>query len=164
MKDNEFTAGDRVFVFIDGNRLVGDITGFDDTNGNYIVTFEDGTKESISLDNLMYYDADVSQMKKPEDGKDKVVDKVLNDIKERSEIGCKKYGHYLETFNGRSSIQDAYEESLDQSMYLKQKVLEVKELKSKLDSIIINAVNNNGFISNEDICYLSWIKDHIDGR
>ena len=41
-----------------------------------------------------------------------------------AEMGKQKYGHYLETDNGRNALQDAYEEALDMCMYLKQKLLE----------------------------------------
>ena len=64
---------------------------------------------------------------------------VISDIEMRARVGEKKYGECLKAFNGRNSLQDAYEEALDLSMYLKQRLVEearltaeVKELKAKL--------------------------------
>ena len=45
---------------------------------------------------------------------------VKNDIEARAQLGEKKYGERLKANNGRRGIQDAYEECLDQSMYLRQ--------------------------------------------
>jgi hypothetical protein len=60
----------------------------------------------------------------PHEGKTKVLDYVVSDLQARAEMGKSKYGHYLETGNGRNALQDAYEEALDMCMYLKQKLLE----------------------------------------
>jgi hypothetical protein len=60
----------------------------------------------------------------PHEGKTKVLDHVISDLQARAEMGKSKYGHYLETDNGRNALQDAYEEALDMCMYLKQKLLE----------------------------------------
>lgn len=60
----------------------------------------------------------------PHTGNTRVLDSVLSDLKTRAEMGKQKYGHYLETQNGRNSLQDAYEECLDLCMYLKQRILE----------------------------------------
>ena len=53
-----------------------------------------------------------------------VTDKVIADIKQRSEAGTKKYGKPLHTFNDRNALQDAYEECLDMAQYLKQAIME----------------------------------------
>lgn len=49
---------------------------------------------------------------------------VIKDIEERSQIGMRKYGTYLQAFNGRNSLRDAYDEALDLCMYLRQKIEE----------------------------------------
>lgn len=56
-----------------------------------------------------------------------VKDYVIRDIKERAEVGKNKYGGYLKTNNGRSSLWDAYQEALDLVMYLRQLILETVE-------------------------------------
>lgn len=50
---------------------------------------------------------------------------VIEDLRERSRIGTRKYGEPLTTFNGRNALLDAYEEALDLACYLKQKLLEM---------------------------------------
>ncbi len=49
---------------------------------------------------------------------------VIMDMLERAKVGKRKYKTFLQPFNGRDALQDAYEESLDQSMYLKQAIME----------------------------------------
>jgi len=56
----------------------------------------------------------------------KIAPLVIKDMKERVKMGKKKYGVFLTTHNGRSALQDAYEEALDLAMYLKQKIEEDK--------------------------------------
>jgi len=53
-----------------------------------------------------------------------VTDKVLADLKERREKFTPVYGEALTTFNGRDALQDAYEEALDQTLYLAQALME----------------------------------------
>lgn len=53
-----------------------------------------------------------------------VTDAVIADMNERRERGIKKYGTELLTFNGRDALLDAYQESLDTTMYLKQALME----------------------------------------
>jgi hypothetical protein len=59
----------------------------------------------------------------------KVADYVLKDIQERVDMGHKKYGTYLHTFNGRDPLWDAYQEAIDLVMYLRQVILEKEALK-----------------------------------
>lgn len=49
---------------------------------------------------------------------------VIRDIVSRRQHGIDTYGTALQPFNGRSALKDAYEESLDQTMYLKQLLVE----------------------------------------
>jgi hypothetical protein len=60
----------------------------------------------------------------PQPGQDVVLFHVLDDLKQRAEDGKLKYGTYLETFNGRDALVDAYQETLDKAMYLKQAIME----------------------------------------
>ena len=54
-------------------------------------------------------------------------DMVIADIENRKALGLKKYGTLLQPFNGRSFLQDAYEEVLDLSVYLRGKLEEERE-------------------------------------
>lgn len=46
-------------------------------------------------------------------------DMVIEDIEGRKALGLNKYGTLLQPFNGRSFLQDAYEEVLDLAVYLR---------------------------------------------
>jgi hypothetical protein len=63
----------------------------------------------------------------PKPGTLVVKDFVLEDIRERCEVGKVKYGCYLQTDNGRDPLWDAYQEALDLVMYLRQAILEREE-------------------------------------
>jgi hypothetical protein len=56
----------------------------------------------------------------------RVGDEVIRDIIRRNVRGEIKYGEPLTTHNGRSALEDAYEEALDYAQYLKQAILEEK--------------------------------------
>lgn len=60
----------------------------------------------------------------PQKGNQVVLHAVMDDLRERAEVGKIKYGTYLETNNGRDALMDAYQEALDLVMYLKQTILE----------------------------------------
>jgi hypothetical protein len=53
-----------------------------------------------------------------------VWDLVIQDMKDRDEMGYKKYGCHLRPFNGRNCLIDAYQEALDLVVYLRQKIYE----------------------------------------
>ena len=52
---------------------------------------------------------------------------VKQDLDSRIDVGEKRYGERLTTFNGRDSLQDAYQEVLDLVMYLRQEIEERQE-------------------------------------
>lgn len=45
---------------------------------------------------------------------------LVADIEARKQIGIERYGTVLQAFNGRDALMDAYQESLDLCMYLRQ--------------------------------------------
>lgn len=49
---------------------------------------------------------------------------VVADIEQRRQLGIDRYGTALQPFNGRDVDQDAYEEAMDLTMYLKQRMIE----------------------------------------
>lgn len=53
-------------------------------------------------------------------------DLVKADMDERDRIGTTKYGQRLTAGDGRNSLVDAYQESLDQSVYLRKAIEESK--------------------------------------
>lgn len=69
--------------------------------------------------------SDVTAQEKPaKTGGTAIWDLVKVDIDERDLTGTKKYGTRLQAFNGRNSLVDAYQEALDLTVYLKQKIVE----------------------------------------
>ena len=59
--------------------------------------------------------------------KDTVVVEVRNDLKERSNIGVKKYNTTLDRtdIDLKGWLQNAYEETLDKALYLKRAIREL---------------------------------------
>jgi len=70
----------------------------------------------------------------PQSGVARVVDIVINDFIQRSEMGKQRYGVYLETCNGRDALIDAYQEALDLVMYLRQEIIERSQKTASLDT------------------------------
>lgn len=65
---------------------------------------------------------------KPKKNKNKpICDMVIKDLKARKALGLKKYGTFLQANNGRSALQDLYEELLDAAQYIKQAIEEEKK-------------------------------------
>lgn len=53
---------------------------------------------------------------------------VKQDIEDRIQLGEKRYGERLKTFNGRNALWDAYQEILDLANYLRQLIEEQRVL------------------------------------
>lgn len=53
-----------------------------------------------------------------------VLELVIADLQARDAVGRVKYGTTLRAHNGRDALMDAYQESLDQAMYLRQAIAE----------------------------------------
>ena len=52
---------------------------------------------------------------------------LCKDIQDRATLGEERYGERLQPFNGRSALVDAYQESLDLPMYLRQLIEEARD-------------------------------------
>lgn len=66
-----------------------------------------------------------------------IADLVIQDIQKRKQLGVENYGTPLQAFNGRDSLQDAYEEAMDEVFYIKQAILEKEELIKCLEKLHI---------------------------
>jgi hypothetical protein len=60
-----------------------------------------------------------------------VQDMVIKDIIARKEVGKERYGTYLQPFNGRSALMDAYQEALDLCQYLRQLLYEEEFVRAR---------------------------------
>lgn len=49
---------------------------------------------------------------------------VIQDMRDRDELGAQKYNKHLRCFDGRNTLIDAYQEALDQAVYLRKKIQE----------------------------------------
>lgn len=58
-------------------------------------------------------------------------DLVIKDLEERKQFGLRKYGSLLQPNNGRSFLQDAYEEALDLCAYLRGKLEEERRVAAR---------------------------------
>jgi hypothetical protein len=61
-------------------------------------------------------------------GRRPIVDLVVEDLVERKRIGTERYGTPLQAHNGRDALVDAYQEALDQTLYLRQEIEERQPL------------------------------------
>lgn len=52
---------------------------------------------------------------------------LVKDVKDRKQFGLDKYGTILQSGNGRNALKDAFQESLDAIVYIKQEMLESGE-------------------------------------
>lgn len=82
-----------------------------------------------------------------------IVEQVIEDLRQRAELGERKYGVRLQAHNGRSALQDAYEEALDLAQYLKQEMVERAKLEAELAAAkeVANAA-------------AAWVREYRDGR
>ena len=71
-------------------------------------------------------------------------DQLIRDIQSRKALGTQKYGQPLKAFNGRKAIVDAYQESLDLSVYLRQMITEMQSLKT-VEDIVRWFLKNMGY-------------------
>lgn len=62
---------------------------------------------------------------------DSVQDELLRLVAERRELGRRRYGTDLRTFNGRDALRDALDETLDLAAYLVQARMEMDDLSFK---------------------------------
>lgn len=63
---------------------------------------------------------------------DEIVQAVAEDFRARIQLGIERYGHPLETHNGRDAALDAYQELLDSAHYLKQLHLETHNPRAQI--------------------------------
>lgn len=61
-----------------------------------------------------------------------IINAVADDFRARIQLGIERYGHPLETHNGRDAALDAYQELLDAAHYLKQLHLETHNPRAQI--------------------------------
>ena len=69
---------------------------------------------------------------------------VIADIEDRIKIGVERYGTPLQTFNGRNADLDAYEEAMDLTIYLKQRLIERGAMREAIGEIVAHLQTDAG--------------------
>lgn len=85
------------------------------------------TSDETSMDSLRNIEAATPEPPPIPNDETPIYHLVIQDIESRAEAGKEKYGTYLQPHNGRDALMDAYQESIDQTIYLRQKLEEEKE-------------------------------------
>lgn len=70
-----------------------------------------------------------------------IQDGVIADIERRKAVGIERYGNLLQTFNGRSSTRDLYEELQDATIYARQLLDEIATIKYAIGQLAAVAMN-----------------------
>lgn len=83
-----------------------------------------------------------------------VTELVIEDLNERMAHGIQKYKTALQPFNGRNALIDAYQECLDQALYLKQRLIEEEEKRHQIITIEHHYVNGKG--NHVRVCTCGW--------
>lgn len=64
-----------------------------------------------------------------------IVDSVIEELLKRKQLGIERYGVALQSGNGRDALRDAFEEQIDNLLYLKQYMIEKNEMAQQLESL-----------------------------
>lgn len=64
-------------------------------------------------------------------------DLVVADIQARDQVGRQRYGTPLQPRNGRDSLRDAYEETLDTVVYLRNRMREEADIREAADRLLL---------------------------
>ena len=66
---------------------------------------------------------------------------VIKDVEDRKQFGLDKYGTVLQTNNGRNALVDAYQESLDLLVYMKQAMEENQMIAWEIKNYYFNVMS-----------------------
>lgn len=69
-------------------------------------------------------------------------EEVIEDLQERLRLGISRYGQGLRPFNGRNTLQDAYDEVLDQAVYMKTLLLMQRAARETLVDQVAEVVHD----------------------
>lgn len=61
-----------------------------------------------------------------------IIEQLIEDIQGRDTVGRAKYGKPLLPFDGRRTLQDAYEEALDLAVYIRKEMVEREALERRI--------------------------------
>jgi len=78
---------------------------------------------------------------------------VIKVARERDQFGLNKYGTRLQAFNGRRPLVDAFQESLDQTVYLQQEIYEREFIDKVVEAAVqlVELFEQDQYLPNEAI-------------
>ena len=82
---------------------------------------------------------------------------LLKDMRDREELGIKKYGTPVQAFNGRDCLIDAYQEMLDCVVYLRQKLEEFR-----LEKVPLQLTNRIRHIYRDQLFLTKMLREKLD--
>jgi hypothetical protein len=71
------------------------------------------------------------------------IERIIEIAKQRDEFGANKYGTRLQPFNGRDPLVDAFQEGLDQLVYIEQELFERPYKNAVIEAAINFSMNLN---------------------
>jgi hypothetical protein len=92
-------------------------------------------------------------------------DHLIEDAEERNRIGTEKYGVPLQARNGRNPLVDAYQESLDLMVYLRQAIEEGdrEAMPDYLDALRVGIRLRYRLLTQRERERVDMIQDYING-
>jgi hypothetical protein len=93
-------------------------------------------------------------------------DLVSADMKTRDAVGTERYNTRLRPFNGRSYLRDAYEECLDQAVYLRGAIYEQEHMLRTLKEKVVAAYADETTSLEDRLVYFKvkvWIDELLAG-
>lgn len=96
-------------------------------------------------------------------GSDSVQDALIELVSQRRDLGVKRYGQQLQTFNGRDALQDALEEAVDLASYLTQLRMETQALSADGGTgTLVEILGRSGVdVSRDNIIRVSQIVERL---
>jgi hypothetical protein len=91
-------------------------------------------------------------------------DWLIADMRERHELGVKKYGVALQVNNGRDALVDAYQESLDLLVYSQQARMRLGTMSLRAHPGHVNARLMLDLVFHETLKHARWLGDLIQSE
>lgn len=92
-----------------------------------------------------------------------IQDLVIEDIRDRTQVGIQRYGTALQAHNGRDTLRDAYEEAMDLTIYLRG-VIEERDTtpNSAFFTTLVKYISHVAMV--EGVDFLEHIYDGVGGE
>lgn len=102
--------------------------------------------ELLTLEHRDFTPSPVTEQAPPTESEGDVWLLVLEDMEERRQHGIREYGTPLQPHNGRDALIDAYQETLDLAVYLRQQMAEDEAPRRRLYDIQVGLLDLLGMV------------------